>query len=622
MSAVSRVALALLALVAGAPLARVAAGPAPWRFTLGLVALTVLSALRPLDGLLVVCGLFPLASMIGVFAGVPWIGTQTALCLTLAFLAGWLLHAAARGGRIVAPGLAAPLLAFAALIVASAAVTAIAAGAQPGAALRSLATLLDTDYVQTPAPEDPAAAAVQALAGLAMFAAASGLAGRDSGHAILRMLVVGLTGAAALNVARFAQAMLSTGEPLAAAARYGRWLRINVHYADLNAAASAFALAFLAAIGLTAANRGLLRAAFAGCSVTLALALWIAGSRTAIAAVALAAAAALAVRALVRAPSKRASWAAAAALVVASTIVAVWMLARFPRVQANTDPSSALAIRVELFARAGRMVADAPGFGLGVGRFFAESVRYATPRTFGPDNAHNIFAQVAAELGLIGLAAFVWLLAAAMRPAVASLRRGAAPELFWTAAAVLAYVVSGMAGHPLIVFDAAVPFWIALGVIAGYGAAPQAEGRAQPILPRARLIAAAAVAALAISVPIRANQLVRWRHFDEVTDATWHSDGTVRYRDVGERDVIFVRPPTSAIVLPMKLAPEGSHDGQVLVALDGVPANGFAVSGRAWTRARIWLPRSDGYDDRKIELRLTGARADARLLVGRVILEK
>jgi hypothetical protein len=83
-----------------------------------------------------------------------------------------------------------------------------------------------------------------------------------------------------------------------------------------------------------------------------------------------------------------------------------------------------------------------------------------------------------------------------------------------------------------------------------------------------------------------------------------------------------VRPPTSAIVLPMKLAPEGSHDGQVLVTLDGVPANGFAVSGRAWTRARIWLPRSDGYDDRKIELRLTDARADARLLVGRVILEK
>jgi len=59
--------------------------------------------------------------------------------------------------------------------------------------------------------------------------------------------------------------------------------------------------------------------------------------------------------------------------------------------------------RVEIWRRAGRMIADKPLFGKGIGTFFLDSRSYAYPNEFGadlPQFAHNMFLQVAAEQGI------------------------------------------------------------------------------------------------------------------------------------------------------------------------------------------------------------------------------
>ena len=619
-----RIALGILALLAAGPVTRAAIDtPLPPHFIAALAVLGALAARSPLHGLLVLCGLLPLASMIGVLARVPWYGTQTALALSLAFLTGLLLNATKRGTLGLPPRVAIPLALYAALIVASAAATSIA-GATSLGTWEGLRALTAMDYLQVPSPQQPALFAFDALVGLGLFMAVLSVRDERLERPVVRMLVAGLTAAAALNVLRFTQAVIASGDPAAAISRYAQSLRINVHYADLNAAASTFALALLAAVGLACAGGSRLeRSSFAGCVIVLGVALWLAGSRVAIASAVLAAAAVISfgLFATRKAWSRPAAWLLSGAAFLLAGLIAVWMVASFPRVQANTDPASALAIRLELLSRAGRMIADAPLLGIGVGRFYAESFRYSTPRSFGPENSHNMFAQVAAELGLLGLAAFVWLIGASLLPLARGVRPGITPLILWTCGGILAYMLSGLGGHPLIVFEAAVPFWIALGVAAGAMATGPVKG--DSAIPRRLRLAMLAVAALlAISIPLRAGQFIRWRHLNEVSDASWLIDETTRYRDVGQEDVIFVPPPYASVMLPMRLTSPSQDYGEVLVTLDGVPANRFVVRSDAWTTVRLRLPVAKGYDDRRVELKLEDAPPGARLLVGRVSPEK
>ena len=616
-----RFGLAVLGMAALLPVARAASSASvPLPFVAILAAFGVLAAARPWTAWLVLCATFPLSSIVTVIARLPWYPTSTATCVSLTFLAGWVLHAARTGAPLAAARLLLPLGLFAGMIVASILTVVVAGppGQSGGSRMSRLQALAAKDFVRPASVEEPEVVAFHALVGLGLFAAGSVAGGRGLAAATSRMLVAGLTAAAALNVTRFVQVALATGEPVSAALRHARWMRINVHYADLNAAGSTFALAVLAAIGHLRGNPRSVRALFGIWATLLVIALWLVGSRVALASVALAAAFTLSARLL--AARRRAAWLLAALAFVAAATVALWMLARFPRVQANADPASALAIRLELLSRAGRMIADAPAFGIGVGRFYSESFRYSTPRSFGPENSHNMFAQVAAELGLLGLAVFVWLIGRSLMPLAPALRREISPAVLWTTGGILAYMLSGLGGHPLIVFEAAVPFWIALGAVAGAATPGPVNHRSSA--RSLHLAAFGAAGLLALSIPIRAEQFIRWRHLDEVTDASWQVDATTRYRDVGDKDLIFVPPPYVAIVLPLKLAPAGDALGEILVRLDGVAANRYVIRADAWTDVRLRLPVSGHYDDRRLELTLERAPPGARLLVGRVTLEK
>ena len=95
------------------------------------------------------------------------------------------------------------------------------------------------------------------------------------------------------------------------------------------------------------------------------------------------------------------------------------VLARLESIAAaGSDP--ALMNRVEIWGMAFRLVAEHPLLGVGLGNFQAAYGRLMVPDlpllTYPlelPEHAHNLFLNLAVEVGLVGVSAFAWLLAVA-----------------------------------------------------------------------------------------------------------------------------------------------------------------------------------------------------------------
>ena len=86
---------------------------------------------------------------------------------------------------------------------------------------------------------------------------------------------------------------------------------------------------------------------------------------------------------------------------------------------------------------------------------------------FRRENAHNNFLQIAAELGAVGIAAFLALLAACAGSACGgrcAARDGPDPLLAGAGAGAGAFVLTCLAGHPLLTSETAYPFWIVLAL--------------------------------------------------------------------------------------------------------------------------------------------------------------
>jgi O-antigen ligase len=147
-----------------------------------------------------------------------------------------------------------------------------------------------------------------------------------------------------------------------------------------------------------------------------------------------------------------------------------------------------------------------PIFGLGLDEFRAASIPLITPETvalFPPaangENAHNNFLQILVELGAAGLAAFLWLLVTALVVPLMRIRREGNPGFLGVglAAGVFAFLVTCVMGHPLLVPEAALPFFLMLGLLAA--ALPDAAS--DPSRPRR--VAAISIGTIAIAMVIR-----------------------------------------------------------------------------------------------------------------------
>jgi hypothetical protein len=269
--------------------------------------------------------------------------------------------------------------------------------------------------------------------------------------------------------------------------------------------------------------------------------------------------------------------------------------------------SVAAGVRVGMARVAGAMIAERPAFGIGLGEFYRRSGEFATPDLIAKfpvavnENAHNNFLQVAAELGLIGGVTFVWLVAAAL---LAAGRRAADDRVrLAVAAGLAAFVITWLAGHPLLVPEASYAFWILAGVAAGSNSAGPA-GAARPSHARGRrwLIAACAIA-IVLTVPWRMRALIADADFEHlgVGLSAWQlsPDGT-RYRQGEGHATLFV--PAGPI--KFRVNPRTSATVRLEIKLDGRIANVVSLAPGVWNE--VVLPaRAERAATRYIPMQLT-----------------
>lgn len=503
------------------------------------------AVVRPWPVLLTVAALMP---------SIAWAGARLHYyvswpeVLAIAFLAGWGLHVTIRGTRARLGAVTGPAaLLFAALVTASMVLDVTVLTARIGFA-DAVGTIRHyfVDYYFLNASEQPGLHAGRLLLeGLGLLWGTTTLAaGNPSRRRQLAGAIAGgAAGASAIAIAELARsatradAFFSTFMNLLATVRHAAGL------SDLNAAGSMFVLAIFLAAALAAGREARARAwIFPG--ALIAAGLWLTASRAALFAVPVALGiglAALFVRGRQRARQ--------AALLIAVLLVGGIAMLQYAPQRGNQAASSVAAqVRLELARTSLRITQQAPVFGVGVGQYPAYSGQFASPALIAlfpvatQENAHNQFFQVLAELGMTGLAAFVAILAGALAPAI-RYRLDEDRIAIGTLTGLTAFLITCLAGHPLLVPTVAFVFWIALGLAAASGpveaGVPAARSRS---LARAALVAAL-LGGIAVSLPSRATARVRNADFEHlgIGVSVWHTaeDG-VRYRELTGTGAIFV----------------------------------------------------------------------------------
>ncbi len=595
----------------------------------GLIAtLAAVTLAYPRHALLLVTGFAPLGSVLGHWLQVPYSLTEP---LAVAFLAPWVTQRLVKG----MPGAswqASPLrvpVGLLALAVATSTVVGLAA-IQPFVSypldfVGAVLSFLHSSYFADPNSYRPLTAGIQFLEGLGLLTAAVTL-GPDTpafGAALARVSVVSATAVAALSVNRLIEVALRHQDTWQAFVSRVATLRISAVYPDVNAAGSYFAMGVFLAVGLGLAAPRRRWAWFSAAGV-LAAALWLTGSRIALFALPTAAATAglIAVRAR---GSLRGRAVAVAAAVLLAAIAAGAALPFVVQNPARLSVGESLQYRLGLWRAASAMAADHPAFGVGIGRFRAVSEAYFTPelavlqrQVFGQlatqENAHNNFLQVLAELGLTGFVPFLWTIAAVARRLSSAV---AGRPVAWTpiglAGGLLAFVITWLSGHPLLVLEVSLAFWTLLGAAAVLDGAPPVP-RSSVSLRTSRLVrmsAATLAVLIVVSVPLR------WHASTEAADLRGALIGCTQWEtsaDVGRACWItgpkarfFVAGNASGLRVPFRLvAPDPLKSLEISVYLDGRLANGLRLSPGTWKTLALAVPEHPQRANHQVEVEIVG----------------
>jgi O-antigen ligase len=587
--------------------------PSPLPLKLLPAAVLGLTLYRPAAGLLVMAGLGPVAGGWAVVLSSLYGPTHAFEQLVL----GVLIGAGLRIWRSPVPlRLAEPAVLLGAVAVASAIAVqpALLVHQSPGVTVTDyIRMLLSGAYFDRGMLAQPLTFAMMTIEAVALAVVSERLVREDPALAsrIVRMVVVGHAGLAAISMTRIIGAALQTDQMLPSIARLLRDVRVST-YADLNAAGSVFAMVFVAGTGLLPGSWRWRFLTFVAL-IVIGIGLWLAGSRTALLAVAAGLFVLLVTQAIRRRGPMR--WLAVSAI-VAAIAVALWTTARYPAIR-NTSPSSALQVR-EFLAHIGvEMWRSAPLLGVGIGRFWAESANYGgadRPFGIGNENAHENFLQVLAEQGIVGLAALVFalvtLLAAAFRPAIMR-----SPLHRCVAAGIFVFVLTWFGGHPLLLAEAGFAFWLLAGVLAGATEAP----RSGPW--RMFLVLAAAV--LLVTAPLRASRTIREMKFEDVPMglSAWQADlDGVRYRGAGPIFQLYVPSDGTAVTLPLRRGPAAPNPLVMQMRINGQPVSEFPVPGY-WQPIFIQLPKVNRRFE-LVEFAVEGAQSSPAypplVLVGRM----
>jgi O-antigen ligase len=236
-------------------------------------------------------------------------------------------------------------------------------------------------------------------------------------------------------------------------------------------------------------------------------------------------------------------------------------------------------VRTHLLAVTARMFADQPLLGIGSGRFFDLFPLYSSrpEMQFGSWSAHNLYAQLLAEQGAVGLLSLLALIGITLGPAARAVRRGtASPALAFFLVSLATWLVYGVLQYTFLLRAMQLYFWIALGVVVALSPAP-----ARP--PRlGRRWRAVGLAVLVVIAGVRLHAVMlrpapgAWGFHD------WQP-GEMRWTRGGA----WLALPVGGPILRLTFAgPDPRITGrpqQVLVTLDGVRVGWISLAPGIWT---------------------------------------
>jgi hypothetical protein len=377
-------------------------------------------------------------------------------------------------------------------------------------------------------------------------------------------------------------------------------LRVSHVFPDVNAAGSYFVMALFVTGGLAVSVRRF-RLVWLLATLFAVVGFWLSGSRAAFAAAPVAGlclAGFLATHR--RLPRTKLLVPSLLGLVILAS--AGYLVARQTP---GRDARLAMQWRMEMGATAIRMFRAHPIFGVGAGRFYVRSSDYSSPewRQYQNENAHNNFLQVLAELGIAGFALLVALLTTAL---IASYRHGALSRSeAWAGGAatgVLAFLATWVAGHPLLVREVAVSFWLVLALVSGYRPlnAPPMDAQPRPSRLWPLLFGISGLVMLGLTPLVAERHLARadltreGRGFSQ-----WHKADDVRFRWMFRRAVLYV--PGDAGVVAVGLRSPGAA-ATVRILVENRLAEQLVVEGDAWREARIEVPRGYPWKSVPVEI--------------------
>jgi O-antigen ligase len=532
----------------------------PTSIRVSVLMLTLIAARQPSLVLLIIAAVGPFVdSMLSTIGSPPIRGLET---IIITFLAGWLLSEPPVRPLALTGRLAMPASLLSAIVVASIATSGLQLHRADPGELTATMNLLRRFYF-THGDNIGVVAGAALIEGVALLVAVVELTEGSPALALSLTRMLALSGVTAALLSVLLSRGIGLPPSLGRDASFGP-SRFVAHIGEVNAAGSYYVLLLGLSCGMAASSLGRRRTAWLAAILLLAIGLALSGSRAALGAAAAVAAIAAAWLSAGR-PARPPSWSAAGVALV--TAVAIAGVMTFLRIPFLTYLNAGQDMRRDFAEASARMIAARPWFGVGVGRYHPLSHLVLSPwlaTVYGNENAHDYFLQIGAELGLAGLAAFVWLFARLLSPAFRGL--GDRSRDYVSAgllAGVLGFLITCLSGHPFLVGEAAMPFWIVAALTLVASRSPSAAGSPERL---GRVAGLAAILAVFASIPFRPAVTDLRLPLDRDGLGPWHTstDGK-RFRETGEYGSLFFHPNVGFVEIPLRLAPE--RRGHPLVVL-------------------------------------------------------
>jgi O-antigen ligase len=239
-----------------------------------------------------------------------------------------------------------------------------------------------------------------------------------------------------------------------------------------------------------------------------------------------------------------------------------------------------------------RMVFDEPMLGVGSGRFAGEFSRYhADPAMqWGSLSAHNLYAQLLAEQGVIGLACFVALVTVVVVGAVRAIRQPTEERtvVFFLLASLGVWLVYGGIQYTFLIRSMQGYFWITAGLLVALAPSTSRARRWRPWSAVLAVVLALAVfrvhAVLRRPVPLD----YEWGfHAGDAAPFNWTRGGAVLNLPAQGRVLIL------SFAFPIPHVTE--HLQRVIVLVDGVEVRRFGFrSPTAWEVVEVPIVKPRG----------------------------